>query len=134
MTERLIRQILVVDDTVIIRDLLTEVLRNDGYQVDEAPDGVEAVELVSRNHYDLVITDMHMPKQNGLLTARKIRQIAPETWVVLTDSYPDKLGEAVQREGVIGTICKPFDLKDLRAILNKIEELAGQRVQTAQGS
>lgn len=133
MSERLITSVLVVDDTEVIRDLLTEVLRNDGYQVDKAVDGIEAVKMVTGKGYDLVITDMHMPKQNGLLTAHKIREIAPTTWVVLTDSYPDRLGDAIRREGIVGTVCKPFDLKELRNILSMIEDLARQRSQSVRG-
>jgi CheY-like chemotaxis protein len=123
MKTRLVNRILVVDDTEIMRDLLAEVLHNDGYQVDKAPDGILAVEMVARNQYDLVITDMHMPRQNGLITARQIRRLAPQLMIVMTDSYPDKLGDAASREGVIAVICKPFDLAELRNLMLRIEEL-----------
>ena len=127
MNKKMVKRILVVDDTEIIRDLLAEVLLNDGYHVDKASNGVQATEMATKEHYDLVITDMHMPRQNGLLTARKIRQLSPETFVVMTDSYPDKTAEAAQREGVVGMICKPFDLTELRNLMIKIEEMAMQR-------
>ena len=126
-------KILVVDDTEIIRDLLAEVLVNDGYQVDKAGDGIQATEMATREQYDMVITDMHMPRQNGLLTARKIRQLSPGTFVVMTDSYPDKTAEAAQREGVVGMICKPFDLTELRNRMTKIETLAAKRVNVVGG-
>jgi CheY-like chemotaxis protein len=127
MKKRLVNKVLVVDDTEIMRDLLAEVLHNDGYQVDKALDGIQAVEMVTSNHYDLVITDMHMPRQNGLITARRIRQLAPQLAIVMTDSYPDKLGDAASREGVIAVICKPFDLTELRNLMNRIEELLATR-------
>jgi CheY-like chemotaxis protein len=129
--KRLVRRILVVDDTEIMRDLLAEVLHNDGYQVDKAVDGIAAVEMVSQNHYDLVITDMHMPRQNGLVTARKIRKMAPDLLIVMTDSYPDKLGHAAAQEGVVAMICKPFDLSELRSLMRRTEEMAAQRLKTA---
>jgi two-component system, NtrC family, response regulator PilR len=127
MKTRLVNKILVVDDTEIMRDLLAEVLHNDGYQVDKAADGIMAVDMVTRNQYDLVITDMHMPRQNGLITARRIRQLAPQLMIIMTDSYPDKLGDAASREGVIAMICKPFDLTELRKVMLRIEELMAAR-------
>jgi CheY-like chemotaxis protein len=127
MKTRLVNRILVVDDTEIMRDLLAEVLRNDGYQVDKAFDGIQAVEMVTNSQYDLVITDMHMPRQNGLITVRLIRRLAPQMMIVMTDSYPDKLGDAASREGVIAVICKPFDLTELRNLMQRIEELMAAR-------
>ena len=131
MSKRLVKRILVVDDTEIMRDLLAEVLHNDGYHVDKAVDGIAAVAMVGQNHYDLVITDMHMPRQNGLVTARKIRKIAPDMMIVMTDSYPDKLGHAAAQEGVVAIICKPFDLSELRNLMLRIEEMATQRLKPA---
>jgi CheY-like chemotaxis protein len=127
MKTRLVNRILVVDDTEIMRDLLAEVLHNDGYQVDKAFDGIQAVEMVAQGQYDLVITDMHMPRQNGLITARRIRELSPQLMIVMTDSYPDKLGDAASREGVIAVICKPFDLTELRSLMHRIEELMAAR-------
>jgi CheY-like chemotaxis protein len=127
MKTRLVNRILVVDDTEIMRDLLAEVLHNDGYQVDKAFDGIQAVEMVTQSQYDLVITDMHMPRQNGLITARRIRQLAPQLMIVMTDSYPDKLGDAASREGVITVICKPFDLTELRNLMHRVEGLIAAR-------
>lgn len=118
----MIRKVLVVDDTEIIRDLLAEVLEEDGYDVDKAEDGVEAVELVSKNDYDLVFCDVHMPRQNGLITARKILGMSTGTKVVMTDSYPDRLAREAQEEGAITCICKPFDLGELRALLQDVEK------------
>lgn len=117
----MIRKILVVDDTEIIRDLLAEVLSEDGYDVDKAADGIEAIELFEKNEYDLVFCDVHMPRQNGLVTARKILQKSAVAKVVMTDSYPDKLAREAQREGALGCICKPFDLGELRTLLSQIE-------------
>lgn len=127
MKTRMVNKILVVDDTEIMRDLLAEVLHNDGYQVDKAVDGIQAVEMVTHNQYDLVITDMHMPRQNGLITARCIRQLDPQLPIVMTDSYPDKLADSASREGVVAVICKPFDLTELRNLIHRVEQLIAAR-------
>lgn len=132
--DRHVRSVLVVDDTEIIRDLLVDVLRNDGYTVDKAANGIEAVEMVQKQHFDLVFTDMHMPRQDGLVTARKVHEIDPATLVIVTDSYPDKLSHATLNAAVVGTICKPFDLAELRAVLQRVEEAAVQRSASEKGA
>ena len=132
--DRQIRSVLVVDDTEIIRDLLVDVLRNDGYLVDRATNGIEAVEMVAQQHFDLVFTDMHMPRQDGLITARKVHETDPSTFVIVTDSYPDKLSHATLNEAVVGSICKPFDLAELRAVLQRVEDIAASRSASEQGA
>ena len=122
MIERMINKILVVDDTQVIRDLLTEVLENDGYHVDIAADGVQAIEMCNEEKYDLVICDVHMPRQNGLITVRKILQNSPLIKIIMSDSYPDKLAGAAEKEGAIGCICKPFDLGELRTTLQQLDQ------------
>lgn len=131
--QRLVRTVLVVDDTEIIRDLLVDVLRNDGYEVDKAANGIEAVEKVGRQHYDLVFTDMHMPRQDGLTTAKKVHELDDKTMVIVTDSYPDKLSRATENPGVVGTICKPFDLAELRTVLQRAEDIAHRRSAAGKG-
>ena len=60
------KRILVVDDEDIIRVLLTEILTEEGYEVITAPDGEHAVELLEKENFDLVISDMVMPGMNGI--------------------------------------------------------------------
>jgi CheY-like chemotaxis protein len=124
---KIINKILVIDDTEIIRTLLVDVLRTDGYTVDHAENGIKAIKMAEQEVYDLVFTDMHMPKQNGLVTAHKLRALNSETMVIVTDSYPDKLEEVEMHENIVGTICKPFDLTELRSLLNHVEKLAVER-------
>lgn len=124
-----IERILVVDDTEIIRTLLVDVLRTDGFTVEHADNGIDAVKMAENTDYDLVFTDMHMPKQNGLTTAKKLNELNARTMVIVTDSYPDKLEEVEMHENIVGTICKPFDLTELRSLLNRVELLAEKREQ-----
>jgi DNA-binding NtrC family response regulator len=131
-SERTISRVLVIDDTEIIRTLLVDVLRTDGYDVKHADNGIDAVKMAESTAFDLVFTDMHMPKQNGLATARKLNEINSKTMVIVTDSYPDKLEEVEMHENIVGTICKPFDLTELRSLLNRVEQLAAKRGEKSQ--
>lgn len=68
------KKILVVDDDVIFRHLVKELLEENGYLVDTAKDGVEGFEKLKKGKYDLVILDVNMPNMNGFETLNKIRE------------------------------------------------------------
>ena len=116
-------RILVVDDEAIIRHLLTDVLKNDQHQVVAVENGKEAVEEVKCSNFDLIFSDVNMPVLNGLETIKRIRNIDKNITIVMMDSFPDLLSELAQEEGAITCIHKPFELKDIREILNKIQDL-----------
>ncbi len=69
--------ILIVDDEEIIRDSLTFILRKEGYEVDEACNGVQALEKVMATSYDIVITDIEMPEMRGTELLEKISLRSP---------------------------------------------------------
>jgi two-component system response regulator (stage 0 sporulation protein F) len=114
-------KILVVDDDPIIRKLLSEVLINDGHQVEVKENGKEALEEVKRQSYDLIFMDVHMPVMNGLEALVAMRELVPEINVAMMDSYPDKLAAQSQEEGAIICMHKPFDLEQIREIIREIE-------------
>jgi len=66
--------ILVVDDSKTVRNLLSYILKSHGFRVKRAPDGIEALEMVFRENFDLVITDINMPRMDGLELIRLIRK------------------------------------------------------------
>ncbi|MGC8867114.1 MAG: response regulator transcription factor [Elusimicrobiales bacterium] len=68
------KKILVVDDDVIFRHLVKELLENNGYEVHTAKDGVDGLEKLKIEKYDLVILDVNMPNLNGFETLSKIRE------------------------------------------------------------
>ena len=102
---------LVVDDEVSLRRLLAEMLREQGFQVLEAANGLEAVAFVQehRSAVTLVLMDMTMPKMNGEEAFRAIRSLEPRLPVILCSGYNEQ--EAVQRflgKGLAGFLQKPF--------------------------
>ncbi len=118
-----VRTILIVDDTEVIRDLLTELLESEGYEVVCANDGIEALDVIESKQIDLVFCDIHMPRRNGLDTLKKSQEIKPELLFVMTDSLPDEMAEAAQTFGAITCISKPFDIDEVRKSVRQAEAL-----------
>jgi len=108
------KTILVVDDEEIIRDFLGEVLDED-YSVSTASDGDEAIELLKQRSYDLVITDMKMPKVSGEELVKFCKSRNPAYKVIVISGY---LGfyavKAGSLDGPNAILSKPFSIKQLR--------------------
>ncbi len=80
--------ILVVDDEESIRDLLKLVLTGEGYSVVTGNDGEEGIEYLEAQRFDLVITDLVMPKVNGVEVLRAAKRIDPNYPVIVITGYP----------------------------------------------
>lgn len=116
-------KILVADDDPIIRKLLFEVLTSDGHQVIATENGVEALKEAQKHPFELMFLDVHMPIMNGLETLISIRNQFPGMAVAMMDSYPDQLVRQAQREGALTCIHKPFDLNEIREIIEGVRNL-----------
>ena len=117
--------ILVVDDEQQILSLMEESLSKEGYPVQTATNGAEALDRITAA-VDLVILDMIMPVMDGLSTLRKIRERFPETKVLVASGYtaPDRVA-ALEVLGVQGFLPKPFPLEKLnRAVRDVLDDIA----------
>jgi CheY-like chemotaxis protein len=114
------RKVLVIDDTAVIREFLEEVLSDSGFEVDSAENGQIGYEMALKSDYAIIFSDVHMPMMNGLEMVRKIRKIKPDTPIIITDSYPDKLAEEATRAGATSCLAKPFSLQELRQTIHRI--------------
>ena len=105
------RPILVVDDEPGMRTALFEALTRQGHAVDLAENGAEALEKFRAENFDLVITDVRMPKLDGMALLREIKRAAPETPVLVVSGY-GTVESAVEamRGGAFDYILKPFSL------------------------
>lgn len=117
-------KILVADDDPIIRKLLFEVLTDDGHQVTVTENGFEALKEAQKQPFELIFLDVHMPIMNGLETLISVRNQFPGMAVAMMDSYPDQLVRQAQREGALTCIHKPFDLKEIREVIEGVRNLA----------
>ncbi len=117
-------RILVVDDEDSVRNVLAQVLQEDGFAVTEAANGKRALESMEKESFSLVITDIVMPEMNGLELTRKIKQLYPETQVIIITSHAS-LETAIKalRYGAYDYLFKPFeDLELISAAANRAIE------------
>ncbi len=115
--------ILTVDDSRSIRDMVRITLEQDEHEVIQAEDGVEALERARKRHFDLVLTDMNMPKMGGLDLIRELRELEEYRFtpmlVLTTESGGDAKG-AGKAAGATGWLVKPFDPERLLATIKKV--------------
>jgi two-component system alkaline phosphatase synthesis response regulator PhoP len=107
--------VLVVDDEAAIRYSVSKTLQRAGYQVLEAASGEEALDVMERQGFDLVLTDIRMPGLDGVELVRRIKDVDSDTIVVLMTAYPS-LGTAVEalRLGAHDYLIKPSSSNDIR--------------------
>lgn len=115
------KKILVVDDALIIRRMITELARECGWDTSEARDGQEACEVYKSQKPDLVTMDMVMPNMDGLEALKKIRELDSNARIIMISAVnqKDKLAESIQA-GASDFIVKPFDKARLKGLLGKI--------------
>lgn len=112
-------QVLVVDDEEVMRHLLTDLLSDEGFNVRTVCNGAEAVDEVKQVYFDIIFCDVHMPVMNGAEAFKLIKEISPETAMVMMDSCPDGLVQQAIENGALCCIHKPFDIQDVREIVGR---------------
>ena len=114
-------KILLVEDDRFIRDSFSERLRNNEYEVSSAKDGKEAIDKITTNSFDVVITDIGMPGVNGIEVLKFTKKNKPKTKVVMMSTYvSQKIINEVMELGADKYIEKSSFLKDIARILDKI--------------
>ncbi len=115
--------VLVVDDEPKICHILGQILKEYGCSVRIAHDGLEALDIFSQKHADVVITDIRMPKLAGIELLRELKHIDPLLSVIVVTAYASVEGavEAMQ-QGACDFITKPFDTTQIQAILYRCQQ------------
>lgn len=119
--------ILIVDDEERIRDILKEYFAFEGYTFDEASDGVEAINFVKENTYDIVLLDIMMPKVDGFTALREIRKFSDVPVIMLSargEEYDKLFGFEM---GVDDYITKPFSPKEVIARIKALNKRASAK-------
>lgn len=112
--------ILVVDDEGAIRYSVSKTLQRVGYEVDEAATGEEALDMMTKREYDVVLTDIRMPGLTGVELLKRIKDISPDAIVILMTGYAS-LGTAVEslRLGAHDYLIKPSSSQDIRQSVSR---------------
>ncbi len=118
------RHILVVDDELSMRELLEFMLKKEGYQVSVAENGSQAIELLKKNRYDLLLCDIRLGDMTGLDVLRACRQKQPNTTVVMISAYAStETAVEAMNEGAYDYVPKPFDNEELKQTIAKALDL-----------
>jgi two-component system chemotaxis response regulator CheY len=112
------KKILAVDDSASMRQMVLFTLQGAGYEVVQACDGVEALELARQSAVDLVLTDVHMPRMDGITLVRELRALLNYK-LVTTESSQEKKMDG-KRAGATGWIVKPFNPPQLLATVARV--------------
>jgi len=120
------RQVLVIDDQPGIRRLLTEVLKEAGYEVITAANGYEGLEKVKELNPDLVLLDMKMPGMDGIETLCELKRRDFKSGIIMMTAYGElDLLNAAKEQGAHDYVIKPFDINLLcRVVENTIAYIA----------
>ncbi len=122
MNERIRQQrhILIVDDEPLVRQSVQLLLQDDGYLVEEAESGAEALALFEPGKFDMIFTDYCMPEMRGDQLAAAIKRRSPKQAIVMLTAFPEKLTSSdCPLGGVDSFICKPFELDALRNAITR---------------
>ncbi len=123
-------KILIVEDEKSMREVLKILLEGEGYHVVTASDGLEGIASLDNDIFDLVVTDVKMPKADGFEVLKKIKEISPDTIVIMITAFgtKDSAVEAMKL-GAYDYISKPFNIDEIRLIVKKAIEKKQEHVE-----
>jgi two-component system chemotaxis response regulator CheY len=115
--------ILTVDDSASIRLTTRVALSNAGYTITEAVDGMDGIAKLKSGQFDLIVTDLNMPRMDGLTMIRELRKMPAHMGVpviFLTTESDNELKSQAKAAGATGWLTKPFDPESLVKIVKKV--------------
>ena len=115
--------ILAVDDSTSLRQMVSFVLRNEGHDVVEAADGEQGLSAAKSRKFDLVITDVNMPRMDGLSLVKALRDLPAYRTVpllMLTTESGDDMKQRGEAVGATGWIVKPVNPDKLQSVIKRL--------------
>ncbi|RLA87600.1 MAG: sigma-54-dependent Fis family transcriptional regulator, partial [Deltaproteobacteria bacterium] len=110
--------ILVVDDEHSMREFLEIMLHKEGYQVATAAGGGEAINILKKKDFDLVITDIRMKETDGLQVLKKCKELHPNTVVIMISAYAStSTAVEAMKLGAYDYLPKPFKVRELKTVI-----------------
>ncbi len=119
------KKVLIIDDEESIRKILSIILKTEGYAVTEVKDSKEAIKIISKDSFNLIITEISMPNVDGLTLIKEIETVSPNVPVVVISAIGTKnIIKKVINAGACSYLIKPFDYIKLKnAVRNLIEKV-----------
>jgi two-component system response regulator PilR (NtrC family) len=130
-------RILIVDDEEGMREFLSILLQKEGYQVETASSGQEALARLGEQRFDLVVTDLKMPRMSGIEVLHRIKEGDPDVGVVLITAYAStETAVDAMKGGAFDYIAKPFDVEEMKevvrgALRRRLKEGPGKLLETS---
>ncbi len=122
--ENLLRKILLLEDNRELAEIVSDMLSSFGYVVCVAYDGLEGLDRIECESFDLVVSDIQMPKLDGIGFMRVLKNLKPEIPVILTTGYTGIWEEEyVLRNGAVAFLPKPFRMENLISAVNQVLRL-----------
>jgi len=116
-------RILIIEDEKSMREVLRILLEEEAYEVTAASDGMEGIEYIRHNIFDLIITDIKMPKADGFEVLREAREISPSALVIMVTAFgTTESAIDAMKKGAYDYINKPFKIDEIRLIVRKAFE------------
>ncbi len=116
-------KILVVDDEKSMRDFLSIMLNKEGYEASTAGNGEDALRAVQAEIFDLVITDVKMPRMDGLEVLKMVKDVSPETVVLMITAFATtETAVEAMKLGAYDYITKPFKVEEIKLVIRKALE------------
>ena len=115
--------ILIIEDDIAISTTMYMILKEVGYNITTASDGLTALELLKENSFDIILLDLIMKPINGIETYKEIKKISPGIKTIMITGHVDEnqINEA-KKEGINRIIFKPFDFDKLISIIEELYE------------
>lgn len=117
------KRVMTVDDSATVRQALSATLIEAGYEVFEAIDGSDALDKLNSSQVDMLVTDLNMPKMDGIDLIRQVRQMAGNRFmpiIMLTSENQPELKQRGKAAGASGWVTKPFNKESLLAVVKMV--------------
>jgi len=114
------KPILIVDDEPIVRESIRDWLKDAGYQVATAESGEEALEMIEKQDFSVMIIDVRLPGKTGITVLKEVRTLKPEIKAIIITAYPStELAAEAMKLGAIDYLIKPIAPDDLERLIRE---------------
>ncbi len=114
------KKILIIDDNVMVRKIIRNIFRNEGYEIEEAENGIEGLDMVKQEPFHLIITDILMPKMEGLELIIHLKRDFPKIKVIAISGGKPYYLYMAKKLGIEGVFTKPVDPQELLKAVKRL--------------